>query len=97
MAKKPTNEELKKRVKELEKEAVERKHAEEALRESEEKLKEAQRMGKIGHWEFDLDSQKLLWSITELGIYFAFLSFVMIIIVLSSSPSSSRVLIIRPR
>ncbi len=39
MADKPTYEELKQRVKELEKEAVERRHLEEALRESEEKLR----------------------------------------------------------
>ncbi len=38
MAKKPTYEELVQRVKELEKEAVERKRAEEAMRESEERL-----------------------------------------------------------
>jgi len=38
MAKKPTYEELEQRVKELEKEAVERRRAEEALRESEERL-----------------------------------------------------------
>ncbi len=39
MAKKPTYEELKERVKELEKEVSKRKRAQEGLRESEERLK----------------------------------------------------------
>jgi len=33
------------------------KQAENALRESERKLKGAQRLGRIGHWEFDLDTK----------------------------------------
>ena len=40
----------------------ERRQAEEALRESERRLKEAQAMGKLGHWVFDLESQSIQWS-----------------------------------
>jgi len=41
---------------------TERKRAEKALRESEAKLKEAQALGRIGNWEFDLDKQTIQWS-----------------------------------
>jgi DNA-binding CsgD family transcriptional regulator len=41
---------------------TERKQAEETLRKSEETLKEAQKIGRIGHWEYDLDTQKTTWS-----------------------------------
>jgi PAS domain S-box-containing protein len=41
---------------------TERKRAEEALRESEAKLKEAQALSRIGSWEFDLDKQSIQWS-----------------------------------
>jgi PAS domain S-box-containing protein len=41
---------------------IERKRAEEDLRESEQRLKEAQALGKIGNWEFDIASQKIKWS-----------------------------------
>ena len=41
---------------------TERKRAEEALRESEARLKEAQALGRIGSWEFDLDSRTVQWS-----------------------------------
>lgn len=41
---------------------TERKQIEKVLRENEEKLVEAQRMGNMGHWEFDLDAQTLEWS-----------------------------------
>ena len=35
---------------------AERHHAEEALRDSERKLKEAQRIAHVGHWERDLET-----------------------------------------
>ena len=41
---------------------TERKGAEEALREEQGKLKEAQDLGKIGNWEYDVDSQRITWS-----------------------------------
>ena len=41
---------------------TERKRAEETLRESEQRLKEAQRLGKIGHWEYDVASGRIFWS-----------------------------------
>ncbi len=41
---------------------TDRKRAEEALRGSEQRLKEAQALGKIGSWEFDLATQKIEWS-----------------------------------
>ena len=48
---------------------TERKRAEEALRESEEKLKEAQALGRIGNWEFDIDNQKIDWSDETYRLY----------------------------
>jgi PAS domain S-box-containing protein len=39
-----------------------RKAAEQALRESEARLREAQRIGRIGSWEMDLASNRLRWS-----------------------------------
>ncbi|MDI6767304.1 MAG: PAS domain S-box protein [Bacteroidota bacterium] len=41
---------------------TERKRAEEALRESERRLKEAERLAHIGHWELDLEKNVLNWS-----------------------------------
>jgi putative nucleotidyltransferase with HDIG domain/PAS domain S-box-containing protein len=41
---------------------TERKRAEETLRESENRLKEAQTLGRVGSWEFDLETQKITWS-----------------------------------
>ncbi len=41
---------------------TEHKRAQDALRENEEKLKDAQRMGKIGHWEFDIESREVTLS-----------------------------------
>ena len=40
----------------------ERKKAEQAIKESGEKLKEAQEIAHIGHWNFDLTTNKLEWS-----------------------------------
>ena len=48
---------------------TERKRAEEVLRESEEKLKEAQALGRIGNWEFDIDNQKIDWSDETYRLY----------------------------
>jgi PAS domain S-box-containing protein len=42
--------------------AIERKRAEEALRQSEGQLAEAQRLAHIGSWNWDLKKQKLTWS-----------------------------------
>jgi PAS domain S-box-containing protein len=41
---------------------TERKKAEEALRRSEAHLKEAQSLGRIGSWEFDVEKQTIVWS-----------------------------------
>ncbi len=43
-------------------EITERKQAETALQESEQRLKTAQRMAQIGHWELDLITDRLKWS-----------------------------------
>jgi PAS domain S-box-containing protein len=40
----------------------EKRQAEQALRESEKRLQEAQALGRIGNWEFDVDSQTIAWS-----------------------------------
>jgi PAS domain S-box-containing protein len=47
----------------------ERKQAEEALLQSEAKLKEAQISGRIGSWEFDVESQKITWSDNTYKLY----------------------------
>jgi len=39
-----------------------RRQAEEALRQSEARLQEAQRLGRLGHWSFDLATQQITWS-----------------------------------
>ena len=41
---------------------TERKRAEEALRESEARLVEAQRLAKVGDWEWDLATDNVVWS-----------------------------------
>ncbi|MEE8471505.1 MAG: ATP-binding protein, partial [Dehalococcoidia bacterium] len=41
---------------------TERKGMEEALRRSEERLKEAQKVGRIGDWQFDVDTRQITWS-----------------------------------
>jgi PAS domain S-box-containing protein len=48
---------------------TERKRAEEALRESEKRLKDAQVLGRIGNWEFDIESQKITWSDQAYKLY----------------------------
>lgn len=46
-----------------------RRQSETALRESERKLKEAQKLGRIGHWEYDIESGQIEWSDTVYEIY----------------------------
>ncbi len=46
-----------------------RREAEESLRESERELKEAQRLGRIGHWQFDVKAQRIRWSDMVFAIY----------------------------
>lgn len=41
---------------------TERKNAEEELQKREKELREAQRIGKIGSWEWDVEGNKVLWS-----------------------------------
>ena len=53
----------------LEQEIAEHKRAEESLRESERKLKDAQKMGHLGHWEFEIDTQTITWSDQVFTLY----------------------------
>ena len=62
MTKKPTYKELEQRVKELEKKIVVLKGTEESIRKSELRLKEAEQIANIGHWELDLVTNILYWS-----------------------------------
>ncbi|MFW5762450.1 MAG: PAS domain-containing sensor histidine kinase, partial [Cyclobacteriaceae bacterium] len=48
---------------------TDKKNAEEALKESEEKLLEAQNIGKIGHFEWNIKTDQLLWSDNLFSIY----------------------------
>ncbi len=48
---------------------TERKLAEEALRENEAQLKDAQALGKIGSWEFDIVTQRIKWSDQTYRLY----------------------------
>ena len=48
---------------------TERKKAEEELRESERRLKEAQAVGQIGDWEFDIERQRIVWSDQTYRLY----------------------------
>ena len=47
----------------------ERRQAEQKLRRSEALLKDAQRIGKIGGWEWDVDSRQLFWTEETYGIH----------------------------
>ncbi|NER39887.1 MAG: EAL domain-containing protein, partial [Oscillatoria sp. SIO1A7] len=49
--------------------AIERQQAEERLRRSEATLLEAQRVARIGNWEFDIPSQTIAWSPEMFRIY----------------------------
>ena len=62
MSEKPTYEELEQRIQELEQTESESKRVEEALRESEAKLLEAQSVGHIGNWAWNLQTNQLSWS-----------------------------------
>ncbi len=48
---------------------TERKKAKDALKESEQRLKDAQVLGKIGYWEFDINTQKIIWSDQVFELY----------------------------
>jgi PAS domain S-box-containing protein len=48
---------------------TERKWAEAALRKSEQRLRAAQRLGRMGHWDFDLESGEITWSRTTYELY----------------------------
>jgi PAS domain S-box-containing protein len=48
---------------------TERKRAEEMIRESEKRLKDAQVLGRVGTWEFDIESQKITWSDQTYKLY----------------------------
>jgi len=60
---------LQSRLKELEAAVAERKQAEESLRESKKRLKEAQRLARIGDWEYDVASEKITWSDQTYKLY----------------------------
>ena len=62
MAKKPAYKELEQRVKELEKEIARLKGAKEAVQKNESRLKEAEQLAQLGHWELDLVTNTLYWS-----------------------------------
>ena len=48
---------------------TERKHAEDALAESERRLNEAQSLGGIGDWQFDVRTGKIQWSAALFGLF----------------------------
>src|SRR5690242_6002807 len=58
----------------LQAEMIEWNKVADALRESAAKLKEAQRIGKIGYWEHDLMADRITWS-EETGRIFGLASF----------------------
>ncbi|KKK43131.1 MAG: Signal transduction histidine kinase [Candidatus Lokiarchaeum sp. GC14_75] len=43
--------------------------SEEALKENEKRLKDAQVLGKIGYWEYDITNQKIIWSNQVFKLY----------------------------
>jgi signal transduction histidine kinase/CheY-like chemotaxis protein len=47
----------------------ERKRMEETLRKSEVKLKEANKLGRLGSWEFDIEKQEITWSDQTFVLY----------------------------
>jgi putative nucleotidyltransferase with HDIG domain len=49
--------------------AIERKQVEEALKESERLLHEAQRLGRIGNWSYDLATHQITWSDEVFELY----------------------------
>jgi two-component system cell cycle sensor histidine kinase/response regulator CckA len=56
-------------ISDLEQQIAERKRAEEALRESARKLEDAQALGRVGNWEFDIESQEIIWSDQTYRLY----------------------------
>ncbi|HUW69096.1 MAG TPA: response regulator [bacterium] len=48
---------------------LQRERAQEALRESERRLNEAQSLGRVGNWEYDIDEQSLTWSDQTYKLY----------------------------
>jgi PAS domain S-box-containing protein len=62
MDKKPTYEELEKRIKELERTVAELKGDNKEISKSESRLKEAEQIAQVGHWELDLVTNTLCWS-----------------------------------
>jgi len=62
MINKPTYKELEKKVEALEKKVAELERINSAIQRSEERLKQAEHIAKIGHWELDLISNRLYWS-----------------------------------
>lgn len=59
---KPTYKELEKKITVLEKTIAELEGSKKAIQRSEERLKEAERIAKIGHWELNLVTNTLYWS-----------------------------------
>ena len=59
---KPTYKDLEKKITVLEKKIVELEGRKKAIQRSEERLKEAERIAKIGHWELNLVTNTLYWS-----------------------------------
>jgi PAS domain S-box-containing protein len=59
---KPTYKELEQKIKLLEKKIIELEGNKKTIQRSEERLKEAERIAKIGHWELDLVNNTLYWS-----------------------------------
>ena len=59
---KPTYKELEKTITVLEKKIAELEGSKKAIQRSEERLKEAERIAKIGHWELNLVTNTLYWS-----------------------------------
>ena len=62
MTRKPTYSELVARVKELEKEISRLNGRHAAVQKSESRLKEAEHLAQLGHWELDLIRNTLYWS-----------------------------------
>jgi transcriptional regulator with PAS, ATPase and Fis domain len=62
MTNKPTYEEMEQQVKELEKRITELERRGKILTKREERLREAEKMALLGHWELDLVSDTLYWS-----------------------------------
>ena len=59
---KPTYKELEHKIKVLEKKIVALEETKRAVQRNEERLKEAERIANIGHWELDLVNNTLFWS-----------------------------------